>query len=139
MQASTPVRYLLDTNICIYIAKGQPLAVRARFEQHTLHDLVMSTITLGELRFGAEKSQARERALSTIDQLTRVIPACPVPLAAGEHYGQIRATLQKQGLPIGNNDLWLAAHARAEGWILVTNNTREFARVPGLQLENWTE
>ena len=113
--------------------------MRARFEQHTLHDLVMSTITLGELRFGAEKSQARERALSTIEQLTRVIPACPVPLAAGEHYGQIRATLQKQGLPIGNNYLWLAAHARAEGWILVTNNTREFARVPGLQLENWTE
>lgn len=139
MGKSPTVRYLLDTNICIYIAKGQPLAVRARFDQHTLHDLAMSTITLGELRFGAEKSQARDRALATIEQLMQVIPACSLPLAVGEHYGQIRATLQKQGQPIGNNDLWLAAHARAEGWILVSNNTREFERVPGLQLENWIE
>ena len=133
------VRYLLDTNICIYIAKGQPLAVRARFDQHTLHELAMSTITLGELRFGAEKSQARERALSIIEQLMQVIPVCALPLAAGEHYGEIRAALQKKGLHIGNNDLWLAAHARSEGWILVTNNTREFARVPSLQVENWVD
>lgn len=139
MSKSAAVRYLLDTNICIYIANGRPLAVRARFDQHTLQDLAMSIITLGELRFGAEKSQTRERALTTVEQLMQVIPACPMPLAAGEHYGQIRATLQKQGQPIGNNDLWLAAHARAEGWILVTNNTREFDRVPGLQVENWVE
>jgi tRNA(fMet)-specific endonuclease VapC len=139
MAERSAVRYLLDTNICIYIAKGQPLAVRARFERYTLHDVAMSTITLGELRFGAEKSQARERALSTIEQLMQVIPACALPLEAGEHYGQIRATLQKLGLPIGNNDLWLAAHARSQGWILVTNNSREFARVPGLQVENWVD
>jgi Predicted nucleic acid-binding protein, contains PIN domain len=69
----------------------------------------------------------------------QVIPACALPLEAGEHYGQIRAALQQQGLPIGNNDLWLAAHARSQGWILVTNNTREFARVPGLQVENWVD
>jgi tRNA(fMet)-specific endonuclease VapC len=139
MQVNASIRYLLDTNICIYIAKGQPLAVRARFDQHTLHDLVMSTITLGELRFGAEKSQARERALATIEQLTQVIPACALPLAAAEHYGKIRAILQKQGQSIGNNDLWLAAHALAQGWTLVTNNTREFVRVPGLKLENWVD
>ena len=139
MGKSPTVRYLLDTNICIYIAKGPRLAVRAHFDQLTLHDLAMSTITLGELRFGAEKSQARERALTTIEQLMQVIPACSLPLTAGEHYGQIRATLQKQGRPIGNNDLWLAAHARAEGWILVSNNIREFERVPGLQLENWVD
>ena len=139
MGTNPAVRYLLDTNICIYIAKGQPLSVRARFVQLTVHDLTMSVITLGELHFGAEKSQARGRALCTLEQLTRVIPACSLPLAAGEHYGQIRAALQKQGQPIGNNDLWLAAHARAEGWILVSNNTREFERVPGLQLENWAE
>lgn len=139
MADRSAARYLLDTNICIYIAKGQPLAVRARFEQHTLHDLAMSAITLGELRFGAEKSQSRERALSTIEQLTQAIPACALPQEAGEHHGQIRAALQKQGLPIGNNDLWLAAHARSQGWILVTNNTREFARVPGLQVENWVD
>ena len=139
MAGHAALRYLLDTNICIYIAKGQPLSVRARFDQHTVEELAMSTITLGELRFGAEKSQARERALATLEQLMQVIPACALPLAAGEHYGQIRAALHKQGLPIGNNDLWLAAHARAEGWVLVTSNTRKFARVPGLQVENWAD
>jgi tRNA(fMet)-specific endonuclease VapC len=68
-----------------------------------------------------------------------LVPPRPLPEEAGEHYGQIRAALQRAGTIIGNNDLWLAAHARAEGWILVTNNTREFARVPGLQVENWAE
>jgi tRNA(fMet)-specific endonuclease VapC len=99
----------------------------------------MSVITLGELRFGAEKSQSRERAMATIQKLESLIPPCALPETAGEHYGQIRAALQGGDATIGNNDLWLAVHARAEGWILVTNNTREFARVPGLQLENWAE
>ena len=136
---SKPTRYLLDTNICIYVAKGQPLAVRHRFEARTLNELAMSIITVGELRFGAEKSQARERALATIAQLVQIIQPCALPMAAAEHYGHIRASLQRQGLPIGNNDLWLAAHAMAEGWTLVTNNTREFSRVPGLRVENWVE
>ena len=137
--AGTPERYLLDTNICIYIAKGHPLAVRQHFEKHTLQELAMSTITVGELRFGAEKSQSRARALATIDQLVQMIQPCALPMAAAEHYGHVRATLQQQGQPIGNNDLWLAAHALAEGWTLVTNNTREFTRVPGLRVENWGE
>ena len=132
-------RYLLDTTICIYIAKGHPLAVRHRFETHTLQELAMSTITVGELRFGAEKSQARERALATIDRLVQMIQPCALPMIAADHYGHVRANLQQQGLPIGNNDLWLAAHALAEGWTLVTNNTREFSRVPGLRLENWVD
>lgn len=97
----------------------------------------MSVITLGELRFGAEKSQARERALAGINELAGLIPVHGLPEAVGEHYGQIRSALQKMGQPIGNNDLWLAAHARAEDWILVTKNEREFLRVPGLQVENW--
>lgn len=130
-------RYLLDTNICIYIAKHHPPAVRERFARHGADELAMSVITLGELRFGAEKNHARERAFASIQQLENLILVCALPDAAGEHYGQIRAGLQQQGLPIGNNDLWLAAHARAEGWILVTNNEREFIRVPGLQVENW--
>jgi tRNA(fMet)-specific endonuclease VapC len=133
------VQYLLDTNICIYIAKQSPPVVRERFARHAASELAMSVITLGELRFGAEKSQSREKAMSTIQRLEQVIPPRALPEAAGEHYGQIRADLQKVGEIIGNNDLWLAAHARAEGWILVTNNTREFVRVPGLQLENWAE
>ena len=132
-----PIRYLLDTNICIYIAKYQPPAVRQRFSQHNANELAMSVITLGELRFGAEKSQARAQALAAIEQLTNTLQIVEMPANAGEHYGQIRAELQRKGTPIGNNDLWLAAHARSQGWILVTNNQREFVRVPGLVVENW--
>ena len=131
------VRYLLDTNICIYIAKHNPPTVRERFAHHTASELAMSVITLGELRFGAEKSQARERAIASIQLLENLMQIAALPVHAGEHYGQIRASLQKTGQLIGNNDLWLAAHARAEGWIFVTNNESEFVRVPGLQVENW--
>lgn len=131
------VRYLLDTSICIYIAKHNPPAVRERFARHSAAELAMSVITLGELRFGAEKSQARERAMAVIRQLESLIQVAPLREEAGEHYGQIRAELQAKGLVIGNNDLWLAAHARSAGWIIVTNNAREFERVPGLQVENW--
>ena len=131
------VRYLLDTNICIYIAKHNPPAVRDRFSRHTADELVMSVVTLGELRFGAEKSQSREKALAVISQLESVMRVAPLTEAVGEHYGQIRSSLQQRGELIGNNDLWLAAHARAEGWVLVTNNEREFVRVDGLQVENW--
>lgn len=131
------VRYLLDTNICIYIAKANPPAVRERFARHATEELAMSVVTLGELRFGAEKSQARERTLAALDRLQAAIQVVGMSENAGRHYGQIRAALQRAGQPIGNNDLWLAAHARAEGWILVTNNEREFLRVEGLQVENW--
>ena len=131
------VCYLLDTNICIYIAKHNPPAVRARFERHATSELAMSIITLGELRHGAEKSQARDKALATINRLEASIRIAPVTESVGQHYGQIRAQLEAGGQPIGNNDLWIAAHARAEGWVLVTNNEREFRRVEGLQIENW--
>jgi tRNA(fMet)-specific endonuclease VapC len=132
------VRYLLDTNICIYIAKHNPPVVRERFACHTVDELAMSVVTLGELRFGAEKSQSRKRALDVISQLESMMQIAPLAATTGEHYGQIRATLERNGQIIGNNDLWLAAHARAEGWILVTNNEREFLRVEGLQVENWS-
>lgn len=131
------VRYLLDTNICIYIAKYNPPVVRERFGRHSISELMMSVVTLGELRFGAEKSQSRERALAVVNQLGMLMQIAPLTETVGEHYGQIRASLQRIGQPIGNNDLWLAAHARAEAWILVTNNEREFVRVDGLQVENW--
>lgn len=131
------VRYLLDTNICIYIAKHSPPKVRARFARHSADELVMSVVTLGELRHSAEKSQAREKALTTLQQLETSIRVAPLTEAAGQHYGQIRAALESAGHIIGNNDLWIAAHARAEGWVLVTNNEREFARVKRLKIENW--
>ena len=130
--------YLLDTNICIYIAKDNPPAVRKRFAQHSVNALVMSVITLGELRYGAEKSQAKDKALTVIEALANAMRIEDLPETAAEHYGQIRASLHKSGQIIGNNDLWLAAHARSQGWILVTNNEREFARVEGLKLENWS-
>lgn len=131
-------RYLLDTNICIYIAKHHPPAVRARFARHRASELAMSVITLGELRHGAEKSQAPGKAMTTLQQIANSIPVMPLTEAVGQHYGLIRAALEKAGQLIGNNDLWIAAHARAEGWTLVTNNEREFARIEGLQIENWT-
>lgn len=131
------IRYLLDTNICIYIAKHNPASVRARFEQLSADVLAMSVITLGELQHGAEKSQARSKALDALAQLQSVIQVQPVTEAAAQHYGQIRSALERKGRPIGNNDLWIAAHARAEGWVLVTNNEREFSRVEGLAVENW--
>ena len=130
-------RYLLDTNICIYIAKHNPLSVRERFAQHLVNELAMSVITLGELRFGSEKSQAKEKALAVIEGLASVMCIAELPEEAAEHYGQIRAELQKSGKIIGNNDLWLAAHARSQGWVLVTNNEKEFLRVNGLKVENW--
>lgn len=131
-------RYLLDTNICIYIAKYNPPLVRERFAQHSANELAMSVITLGELRFGAEKCQAKERALAVIEELANLMIIEELPEAAAEHYGEIRAELQKSGQIIGNNDLWLAAHARSRGWVLVTNNEKEFLRVAELQVENWT-
>lgn len=129
--------YLLDTNICIYIAKRRPIEVLRRFEQLQVGDVVMSTITYGELNYGAQKSQHREMALSRLSSLSALIPVKPLPVEVAEAYGRIRARLEHAGTPIGANDLWIAAHAMAEGWVLVSNNLREFSRVDGLQSENW--
>ena len=131
------IRYLLDTNICIYIAKHNPATVRERFEQLAADELAMSVITWGELRFGAEKSQARAKALAALAHLGSLIQVAPIAEAAGTHYGQIRAELERKGQPIGNNDLWIAAHARSEGWVVVTNNEREFRRIKDLKVEKW--
>lgn len=133
------MRYLLDTNICIYVARHRSPGVRARFERHAARDLSMSVVTFGEMRVGAERSQQPERAFQSLEQLCRMIRVEPMPEAAGRHYGEILADLQRRGCPIGGNDLWIAAHARAEDWTLVTNNAREFERVAGLRIENWAE
>ena len=130
-------RYLLDTNICIYIAKHNPPVVRARFDQLSADELAMSVITLAELRHGAEKSQARTKALAALRALQGLIQVEPLTEEVSEHYGKVRSTLERAGQTIGNNDLWIAAHALAQGWVLVTNNVREFRRVKGLKVENW--
>jgi tRNA(fMet)-specific endonuclease VapC len=132
-------RYLLDTNICIYIAKGKPPEVLARFETLAAGDLAMSVITYGELLFGAERSASAAQALATVEQLTAAIPVLPLSLEVAAHYGSIRASLAAMGTPIGNNDLWIAAHARAARLTVVTNDESEFRRVPGLKVENWVD
>lgn len=129
--------FLLDTNICIYIAKYNPPAVRERFQQYPANQLAMSIVTLGELRFGAKKSHSKERAMTIIDELANLITIADLCENTANHYGDIRASLQKSGQLIGNNDLWIAAHARSQNWILVTNKEKEFLRVDGLSVENW--
>lgn len=133
----TAARYLLDTNICIYIAKRRPPEVLERFEQLAPGVAAISIITWGELLFGAERSVRRSEALAVLDELRSVLPVLPLGQEAGEHYAAIRADLARRGEPIGNNDLWIASHARAAGLVVVTNNAREFERVPGLLVENW--
>lgn len=129
--------YLLDTNICIYIAKKRPPEVLRRFEAIDESQLAMSLITYGELLFGAERSQARTRSLAALRHLAAAIRILELPLEAARHYGEIRAQLEKEGRPIGNNDLWIASHARAAGMTVVTNNENEFRRIEGLTVENW--
>ncbi|MFC4250167.1 type II toxin-antitoxin system tRNA(fMet)-specific endonuclease VapC [Sinimarinibacterium flocculans] len=130
-------RFLLDTNICIYIRQKRPPEVLARFEKLKAGDAVLSVVTYGELLYGAHKSKQREIALARLADLVSLLPVLEMPSAAAAEYGEIRANLERKGEKIGGNDLWIAAHAKAEGLILVTNNEREFKRVPGLKLQNW--
>jgi tRNA(fMet)-specific endonuclease VapC len=132
-------RYMLDTDICIYISKRRPPEVKARFERMKPGQMVMSVITYGELYYGASKSNQRAKALSELDTTIRGIPVEDLTATVSEKYGIIRAALEKQGRAIGNNDLWIAAHAMSLGLILATNNDREFLRVTGLSVENWTK
>ena len=131
-------RYLLDTNICIYIRRHRPAQVLARFQRLKVGEAVLSVITWGELLYGAEKSQNRAQAVRQLEELVTLIPAMPLPPEAAHAYGTIRAALETRGNMIGNNDLWIAAHAKAAGLTLVTNNEREFNRVAGLKVQNWT-
>lgn len=132
-------RFLLDTNICIYIRRRRPPAVLARFRQLQPGEAALSVITYGELAYGAEKSQFQEHARGQLAELAGLLPILELPSRAGQFYGSIRAALAAEGGMIGNNDLWIAAHAQAAGLILVTNNEREFRRVPGLEIQNWAD
>jgi tRNA(fMet)-specific endonuclease VapC len=130
-------RYLLDTNICIYIRQKRPEEVLRRFRKLRQGEAALSVITYGELLYGAAKSSQRAAALERLRELVHFLPALAMPETAGETYGTIRAELESKGEMIGNNDLWIAAHALASGLILVTNNEREFRRVRGLKVQNW--
>jgi tRNA(fMet)-specific endonuclease VapC len=131
-------RYLLDTNICIYIRRKRPEEVLRRFRTLRPGEAVLSVITFGELVYGAEKSAQRRATLELLRELAQVLPVQGLPETAAESYGTIRAELERKGEMIGNNDLWIAAHAKAAGLVLVTNNERKFRRVRGLRVQNWT-
>jgi tRNA(fMet)-specific endonuclease VapC len=132
-----PVRYLLDTNICIYIRRQNPPKLLARFQKLAPGEAAISVVAFGELHYGAEKSPTPERAAKELQALMSALPVLPMPLDAGKRYGEIRADLERRGEIIGGNDLWIAAHAKAANLILVTNNEREFRRIANLEVENW--
>ncbi len=132
-----PARYMLDTNICIYIQRHKPVEVLARFQKLKPGDAGISVITWGELLYGAEKSRQRKKTLQLLEEFKAFIPVLPMPENAGKTYGAIRASLESRGEPIGNNDLWIAAHAKTAALTIVTNNEREFKRVSGLKVQNW--
>ena len=130
------LKYMLDTNIVIHTMKSRPERVRSAFKQHE-GQMCISSITLGELVYGAEKSIKPEQNLADIESMISRLEVKSFDSQAAIHLGQIRAALAKIGKPIGPYDAMIAAHARSLGLTLVTNNIREFQRVPGLMRENW--
>jgi tRNA(fMet)-specific endonuclease VapC len=132
------VRYLLDTDTCIRLRSRRLAHLRERFLSLAPDDAAISAITYGELRVGAEKSVSPADAMVVLGQLLLALPVLPVTSEVGDTYAQIRADLERRGQSIGANDLWIAAHARTLQLTLVTGNEREFRRVPGLSVENWT-
>lgn len=130
------LRYLLDTNIVIYVIKRRPLSALALFNENAGH-MAISSITLAELMHGAEQSNAPTRSLAAVEDFCSRLEVLPYGPKAAMHYGSIRAKLESRGQTIGVNDLHIAAHARSEGLTLVSNNLREFERVEALQLANW--
>lgn len=131
--------YMLDTNICIYAIKNKPVQVLQRLKRNFDQGLCISAITLAELEHGVEKSASPDKNRAALMQFLSILDVLPFDdMSAGE-YGNICADLQKKGTPIGTMDMLIAGHARAEKLILVTNNVREFVRVPDLMIENWAE
>lgn len=130
------LKFLLDTNICIYLVKKNA-KVLENFSNLSVGEVAMSVITYGELIYGAEKSQHRQLNLNRLSELAHLVPPMPLPTDVGDYYGKLRSDLEKKGNLIGNNDLWIAAHCLSLEVTLVTNNLKEFKRVKGLKLENW--
>lgn len=132
------MKLLLDTNICIYIIKQQPVSVLKRFFEYQVGDIGISSITLSELRYGVAKSGHKEKNAKALDEFIIPLEVVSYDESAAHVYGDIRAALEKAGTPIGSMDMLIAAHAVSLGIPLVTNNTREFLRVPSLEIIDWT-
>ena len=133
------MRYLLDTNICIYLIKKHPPEVLERFRQHSPQDVAISTITLFELQYGVEKSQYRQRSEDALAKFLLPLNLIDLDRSSAIEAATIRAQLEEKGMLIGPYDLLIAGLARSRGMTLITNNTKEFERVVGLYLENWVE
>ena len=132
------LKFMLDTDIVIDTIKNRPASARKAFLQHD-GQMCISSITWGELVYGAERSSQPARNLADIEGLAARLETAPFDFKAATHFGQVRAELYAQGTPIGPYDMMIAGHARALGLVLVTNNLREFRRVPGLRVENWID
>lgn len=131
------MKLMLDTNICIYIIKQQPVTVLKRFLEYQIGDICISSITLSELRYGVAKSTHQEKNTKALDEFITPLEVVSFDEEAAYVYGDIRATLEKAGTPIGSMDMLIAAHAVVLGIPLVTNNAREFVRIPALNLIDW--
>ena len=128
--------YMLDTNICIYVVKNYPLDLREKFNA-LAEQLCISSITLGELHYGAEKSARCIENVTAIENFVARLEVLAFEAKAAAHYGQVRAELERAGTPCGLHDMQIGGHARSEGLIVVSNNMREFSRMPGVRTENW--
>jgi tRNA(fMet)-specific endonuclease VapC len=132
------IKYLLDTNICIYVIKRRPIDVLAKFNDAAGH-IAISSITLAELLHGVEKSQYASKNLKAVEDFCSRLDILNYDESAASHYGEIRANLERKGTPIGVNDLHIAGHARSLGLVLISNNLKEFNRVEGLRAKNWLD
>ncbi len=132
------IKYMLDTNIVIYVLNRKPIKVLSIFNEHA-DQMCISSITLSELFHGAEKSLKKEQNFHRIEDFISRLEVLSYDNRASSHYGNIRADLERKGKTIGVNDLHIAGHARSLGLKLVTNNTKEFERIEGLRLENWVK
>ena len=130
------MQYLLDTNICIYVINQRPAAVLGKFLAHEEEGLAISAITASELYWGVRKSGSK-RNLAALEKFLAPLVVMDYDLAAARAYGELRAALERRGVPIGPLDMQIAAHALALDLVLVSNNLREFKRVPGLKFDNW--
>ena len=131
------MKYMLDTNTCIYIIKKSPIKVYEKLKQLNISDVVISVITLNELEYGISKSSNIEKNRIALTKFLAPIDVMPYEENCTTVYGEIRTILEKKGKPIGSMDLMIASHALTLGSVLVTNNVKEFKRVPGLKIENW--
>ncbi|MDJ0601497.1 MAG: type II toxin-antitoxin system VapC family toxin [Crocosphaera sp.] len=131
------MKFLLDTNICIYIIKQKPLAVWQRFQRLPPQEIGISSITVAELKYGVYKSQYPQKNEAALNQFLSPLQIVTFDAVTADCYGKIRADLERKGQVIGTMDMLIAAHALANDVIIVTNNTQEFSRIPSLKLENW--